>query len=344
MATKATPNKGKTSTKSKSDGRVGLNKLVATQQNKNSKSKPRDKDAAVVAKATQKYNVRLNRYLMTLIDPFYYRGDKVPDINTWPSVAFDVEEKFTLATDANGRASFLVYPSFKNFIFKGLPYTFNLYNDLTNYTAIAAAYMLYRPVSMGIEVRYVGTTLNASGQLGCFYWVWADPLGVPTSFNDLSRRKTSVLGPLTDGIDAIWKPFDNRAFQYYKYDYEFAPYIPASRTGSTTSLGSVAPVDSAIPGVVLAVEGGPASETCLQVSIVINFEAIPATATWSPSAPETSSSNPTHLAVAQNVIHQIPAAMAPTSKGSGFMGMLKEALPIAKDVVKEIVPLIKAII
>jgi|SwirhisoilCB3_FD_contig_71_1882130_length_6385_multi_5_in_0_out_0_1 hypothetical protein len=298
---------------------------------------------AKLAKARQKYDIKTNQYLMSILDPFGHRGARIPDLCSFPSVPIAIDWKCTLTPGSfpgGGANQALISPALQNMVVSSSTanWTFNGGANPPNYSSITAAYMGLRPVSMGVKLKWVGAPLNATGEIGVMPFL-PNFDTLPVSWADFqTRRGFQVFGCL-ETIYMIWKPLDVTSYRYQQSTFNVV-----------TTAGLIANAFvSALPTMIVALNGVDVNGY-MEMNIYANFEGIPATGVWTPGGTNASKSpvDTRALEIAHRVIAQVDQAIATQNQNTpsddnGFLGFVKKAATFGAQVYSSVEPLVKLI-
>jgi len=278
----------------------------------------------------------MNPYLLSILDPFTYRGCKIPDDVTTHSCPFSVTQRATITVDGFGTCGYVLgqFPystlhtqpfSFLGSMVPGnwndvAPFiiggptvftssVFSLANNTTVLsqwnnvqTTIQNVFTNVRLVSAGLRLSYTGTVLNAQGTITC----WSNPRETIGNNNAVALGGSSI---------AFLQQLENsQVYSVPKYGGATVVYLPqdpiSRQYGPTLSLQQYISESSTKYfggelGVV--VTGAVPSQTFL-VEYVLNYEGEPYLNTFSLTQASPSKSDPIALAHATNVVSDaIPA-------------------------------------
>jgi len=215
-----------------------------------------------------------NKYLALLMDPFTKSGAKVPDLVSYPSTTFRIQQDITLTSSAFGTIGFVMYPRPTNFyaiasqITSGsTTFSWTTSNAIA-ISSISQNYALIRPVAMGVQFEFIGATQNDGGVCGMTTYTRGDgSSGVQTpsglDWGTAGGTGTCTIGPLENspystegraktGGYMLWRPMDNDDLVY------FPP-------GNTQALPSLA-----------AIWAGLSPNTaCIKARLFLHMEALP---------------------------------------------------------------------
>ena len=155
-------------------------------------------------------------WVNTMYDPFHpqAKGTRFPDLGTYPTTTFTVEDKYTAGSIAdvnNTWSAFLIRPRLASHFQYPNAGTVNAMtfsnSNIRGYTAMASNFALYRCVAMGIRVQPTGRVLNREGTL----FIGLVPPEAPyDDFDELADYETIEAWDYADlpeeGVMAYWLP------------------------------------------------------------------------------------------------------------------------------------------
>lgn len=166
-------------------------------------------------------------YLKCLIDPFNEPACRMPDLYGGKTVAFKLQNEYTVTSDAAGYAVFGSHPSLIN---AELTWTVTAGStgaattaQHADYTSVNAAYVWSRMVCFGVEVSYVGAAQTASGGLTSFVHVYPTDLNsqvLATIYDDGMFTKAQ------DGAVVVGRPVQEPRFESTAGTSANAPTFP----------------------------------------------------------------------------------------------------------------------
>lgn len=355
------------------------------QVQKHNRKNPSTEISKKVTKINTRYHVMQNKYLMSLLDPFNYGAAKIPDFETYYSTTFSVHERYEIPADINGQVAIMFAPWFRNMVFCTMlppnPGTATAFNwtliggtDSKQVSVIGQNYAMARPVSAAIRVTYMGSVLNAQGNIAAALY---DPnTALPTSYASLVSSpiyvEKSISGESAT-LEAHWKPLSFLQSTYVPTTFlpiaqgQTQFWWPSSAGANTASYTQAQWATNPSVGLLLRQQpfqypflivganglptGGPTTTPLIKAEIIVNFEATiqSQTLTLGAQAVTPSPSNIVDLNMASKVMAQMPIAKTP--KETSFVEHASQALKgigsVAEtglNVAKTLSPLIAALL
>lgn len=221
------------------------NKIYKASQARARRVKPRNpykenkKNPENVAKRRMKVTMQSEYYdyLLSLLHPWRVANVILPDWSTFPRGTAQIRTVGTIKTGTtpNNTGFFItITPSlYKSLYFNGpalsnatitvdgTTYTTGSQISVHNYaTSWANVLGTYRVVSMGVRLKYIGSALNAQGQV-CSACT-PPAVNLITNFNALSSYNYAYTGAAVDGIAVVWLPVGLDNFQPLEPDYSWS--------------------------------------------------------------------------------------------------------------------------
>ena len=238
------------------------------------------------------------KYAASLIDPFKYRGVRIPDLACHPSVTYSLEFDTTI-TLVSGANDGIIIPLCGNAGIKDYNNSSGAMSaqvGLGTVSTVATSYSQSRIVSAQCVVKFAGDNNQQSGSIVCAFIQagdssgsggfnnvamssrWLDQgatlglasnekliSGVPSDNPELTKRRNSYLGPITDGCILQYRPADADDFIYRQ----------TTNGVNATSFNSV-PIFNINCGFVVGIRGvTPTQGRTFTVSVIVNCEALP---------------------------------------------------------------------
>lgn len=297
-------------------------------------SKKKAKKATRKALAKHPHFVAQSSFARTLLDPFHYKGVKVPDLSTDPSACFSILDRLTLTIPATGVAGLVFGVSLSgnspNYTPAGglvpsqtgvtLPYTYghqlntaataatlypagtavtnlSLANFNSGTSTVAQLFGNVRLVSFGVRIVFTGTALNAQGKV-----TLARAARNTYRLTDLANGGLTLakVQKIPDSV-VVSVPVQGGGYVCYKpSDYTSFDYVSttASTAAESGNLGNE---------IFVIVDGAVSGQTFF-VEAVWNFEGLPNTNATSLLDSQPSMSDPISLSVSANAVSALPAA------------------------------------
>lgn len=313
-------------------------KEVKKEIKKDVKHTAKKKAKRTVAKQLSKHPhfAAKSSFTRTLLDPFAYRGVKIPDLSTDPSACFSIVRRSNLTVPATGVCG-QVYgvcltgssPTFTPtgglvpsntgalvpyFVGHDLPATATaatLYPSATSVTnfslsnynsasgTVAQLFSSCRLVSFGVRIVFTGAALNAQGKITLARTGRNTFRTTDFATAGLSLAKVQTL---PDSV-VISVPVSGGGQVCYKPS-DFASFDYISTTANTAS-----EVGNMGNEIFVIVDGAVPNQTFF-VEAVWNFEGLPLTNSVSLLDSQPSMSDPVSLSVAANTVSAVPAAVS----------------------------------
>jgi hypothetical protein len=280
----------------------GLRKIAATASNKTMSS-------------SDAFHSIHSDYYNTLKDPFSYSGAKIPDDTTYSTCTFSCIYRETLVAFQTPGGNWVAGFQLNGFDGSGLLQRLTSYADTTTgnltwgsagsgtsawggsfeeWGLVLDLYSRFRPVSAGLVIKPAMSSLSDSGDIYALqiptypisttkYQPNTDPLFL--TFSETIAAFTAERAPIkTGGACGCYHPADESAFQY------------------TTTQGS--PGTFINYGAVRILAAGLAASASLEVTVQVNYEAIPKLSTMSILTPSPSIRDSHDLDLTMNKIAQ----------------------------------------
>jgi hypothetical protein len=216
---------------------------------------------------------------MGAVDPFHemVRGSKIPDDQTFPSVAMTSSFRVTPTTSADGSfaRAFTYAPARAE---SGASVTSGTitWSDsaipITNFTNVSSTFHLFRTVSYGIRISTITSLVNATGLL-YIALIPDDYVGTlssdwPTTADQFAQSLWHMVVPIAKLVDEplviAGKRTDNGSYRYRPIGT-----VPANVTTNSVE-GS-----SGWSSIMVYAAGAPASTVPILIEYVSNLECIP---------------------------------------------------------------------
>jgi len=225
-----------------------------------------------------------NLYVESLMYPESTIGAKVPDDVTYPSCTFQLEYAGTLSTGATAGDSVAIMcqptigtgtgnngrpmNTFNGTTAGSLSSIVNI--DWAARATVVAAYEYVRPVSAALTVFFIGpSTADGGIMVGGCVQNSTQAGAQPATFSGWEQQPEMSEWAARDGIRVVWKPADSSTFRYM---------LPNSDPTATVN----------IPQLLVAITGLPVASSYFRFTFTANFEALPATETYSILSPSLS--------------------------------------------------------
>jgi len=219
-----------------------------------------------------------------LLRPEEAEGAKIPDMIAYPTGTFQLISYQNLTTVTGGDScACTLYPIIGD---ASAAYPIQLYNgatagnlatvttkDWNERSSVTGLYSLFRPVSASIEVFYIGTEQNEGGEMaaGC---TWTASVAAPfTTYALAANLPDTTVTSVEGGVKVLWKPLDNSHLGFY------------TRTGPSSPV-------PAYPLLMVACNGIAQIGSVFHATFIVNFEAIPDSASGNLVQTEPSPYNP----------------------------------------------------
>jgi hypothetical protein len=253
-----------------------------------------------------------SKYAATLLDPFRFRGIRIPDLACHPSVTYSLEYDTTITlipgSSVAGNYDGIIIPLCGNPGFKYYQNTSGVMTGSTtsvtaaqtcfgNASNVASSYSQSRIVSAQVVVKFAGDDNAQAGSIVGAFVQAADTLGSAGQANTvltsrwLDQGHSAASANLANLIEGT--PTDNPEFlkrrqaymgpitdglilQYRPADADDFIYRQTSNGVNQTSFGAGAPIFNINCGFVFGIRGVPAlAPRVFTMSVVVNFEALP---------------------------------------------------------------------
>lgn len=254
-------------------------------------------------------------------DPWNSPAAGVSDEFSNPTVALKVKSAYNMATNNVGNCAVVFMPgnwdSGFNYVATLTASTDTIASYGTNahadYTSLAALYNLYRIVSVGVKVFYVGAEAATGGliTLGAMP-IFGNPTvtpgiggSLPTTvgdWNDLPGTKSMACAAMTEPFCLAAHSFDRPSFLSLSDNLGGLTYFPSVLVGLT---------------------GGAVSTNCLRIEVTYNLELIPIMSSFASS--QLSSVVPMDIPSSTRVRHLLPVSV-----GHGEAAVIAAKSPAVK--------------
>jgi len=296
----------------------------------------------------------MNPYLLTVLDPFSYRGVKIPDDITTHSCPFSVTQRLTVTADTNGFCGFAIgqlpfsVSGAAPFGFIGSMIPGN-WNDVTPYPygavlrqvtgvisaldqtsvlsqwhtgaqAIPNIFTNVRLVSAGLRISFTGTVLNAQGKITA----WSNPRETYGNNNLVANGGLS--------LSFLQQLENSQLYSVPKYGgatVVYLPQDPISRQYAPTLSAQVYNSESSLKyyggELGFTVDGAVTGQSFL-IEVQLNYEGEPYLNTFSLTQASPSKSDPIALAHANNIISETQPAAPVTKAEAGKISPVADAV------------------
>lgn len=197
-------------------------------------------------------------------DPWGAPAHGVTDEFSSPTAALKLKSATSLTTNSSGNAAIGIQgTSLHSSHFNVATVTVDAITNWTatvaahpDYTSLAATYIKYRPVSMGVKVYYTGAEQTTAGLISISAIEGSSLSFVPTTVSemaDLPNTTTIASAAMTKPLCGACHMFDRAKFMQWNSSewVDFFPYF------------------------IVAVSGAQASSACVRIEVTINLELLP---------------------------------------------------------------------
>lgn len=183
--------------------------------------------------------------------------------------------------------------------------------------ALGGIYRSHRPVSMCIDIQYIGTALANSGVITAM----EVPRGWAPLAGSSDRKVSGILSnpgaetyPVRDGVRIVWVPEDNG-------DYEFKDMTVYGVTSATNPYVE----GGGWPALFFLYSGGDTTNGQILVTVTLNSELIPLQTVSSIINTSPSPADPVGLAKVSNYIENLDRVVPLAAAASGIGGLTAAA-------------------
>jgi len=226
---------------------------------------------------------RLPKFVLANLDPFNSNSDgaKIPDSNTYPSFPVKIEDEVSMTTDATfGVCARVFRPYAAGMIVSGVAASANSWayvaafggtTDSTRLSTVNSNFTLIRPVAHGIRLYAPTAPTSTTGFVHvCVYaqslknTTWSFPTNISQLNNCMFYQRFPLAMLTQKSVTVVNKFLDSSATRYLDPSSDVAAQY-TDATFQTEGWG----------GIVVVVEGAPASTNALVVESIIHAEGLP---------------------------------------------------------------------